>query len=95
MAQINNPEKTEVPVSKSTQDPSTEPQLLFSNSNYALVVLGILFIAIGFILMAGGGSEDPNVFDAEAIYSHRRITVAPILVLIGFAIEIAAILKKP
>jgi len=45
--------------------------------------------------MAGGGSSDPNVFDADAIYSFRRITVAPILVLLGFAIEIVAILKKP
>ena len=73
----------------------TDPNLLFSNTNYLLVFTGIIFIAVGFALMAGGGSKDPNVFDAEAIYSFRRITLAPIFVLIGFAIEIAAILKKP
>ena len=72
-----------------------EPKLLFGKSNYALVVLGVIFIAVGFALMAGGGSDDPNVFDAEAIYSFQRITLAPILVLIGFIIEIVAILKKP
>ena len=71
-----------------------EPGLLFDNTNYALVALGAVFIILGFILMAGGGSEDPNVFDYDAIYSHRRITVAPILVILGFIIEIIAILKS-
>ena len=74
---------------------SNEPKLLFGKSNYILVVVGVLFIAVGFALMAGGGSNDPNVFDAEAIYSFRRITLAPILVLLGFVIDIVAILKKP
>ena len=74
---------------------SNEIKLLFGKSNYVLVIVGVLFIAAGFALMAGGGSNDPNVFDAEAIYSFRRITIAPILVLVGFAIEIVAILKKP
>jgi len=49
---------------------------------------------VGFILMAGGGSEDPNVFNEE-IFSTRRITIAPIVVLIGFVIEIFAIMRKP
>jgi len=74
---------------------SNEPKLLFGKSNYMLVLVGVILIAVGFALMAGGGSSDPNVFDADAIYSFRRITVAPILVLLGFAIEIVAILKKP
>ena len=73
---------------------ANEPGLLFDNSNYALVILGVVFIIVGFILMAGGGSSDPNVFDADAIYSARRITVAPILVILGFIIEIVAILKS-
>lgn len=73
---------------------SSEQGLLFDNTNYALVILGVVFISLGFILMAGGGSSDPNVFDAEAIYSTRRITVAPILVILGFIIEIIAILKS-
>ncbi len=66
---------------------------LFSKSNYLIMAIGIVFIALGFILMAGGGSDDPNVFNEE-IYNFRRIRLAPTLVLIGFAIEVFAILYK-
>ena len=65
----------------------------FGKENYMLMILGIVVIMVGFILMSGGGSDDPNVFNPE-IFSARRITVAPILVMLGFIIEIAAILKK-
>jgi hypothetical protein len=58
------------------------------------MIIGILFIALGFILMSGGGSDDPNIFNEE-IYSFRRIRIAPLIVIIGFAIEIYAILTKP
>ncbi len=71
-----------------------EAQLLFGKTNYVIVLVGLAFIFIGFLLMAGGGSSDPNVFDAEAIYSFRRITLAPILIIAGLAIEIFAIVKK-
>ncbi len=57
------------------------------------MAVGLVFIALGFILMAGGGSDDPNVFNEE-IYNFRRIRLAPTLVLIGFAIEVFAILYK-
>ncbi|MEZ5010000.1 MAG: DUF3098 domain-containing protein [Chitinophagales bacterium] len=70
-------------------------QLLFGKINYILVLIGAAFIIAGFIAMAGGGSSDPTIFDADAIYSARRITLAPILILTGFAIEIYAIIKKP
>jgi len=66
---------------------------LFSKRNYLIMAIGIIFIAIGFILMAGGGSDDPKVFNEE-IYNFRRIRLAPTLVLIGFAIEVYAILYK-
>ncbi|MEN8890604.1 MAG: DUF3098 domain-containing protein [Wenyingzhuangia sp.] len=58
------------------------------------MIVGLLFIAIGFVLMSGGGSDTPVVFD-ESIYNFRRIRVAPTLVLIGFGVEIWAILAKP
>ncbi len=58
------------------------------------MLVGILFIAIGFILMSGGGSEDPNIFNEE-IYNFRRIRLAPTLVLIGFGIQVYAILLNP
>ena len=68
--------------------------LLFGKRNYKFMLIGIFFIALGFILMSGGGSEDPNIFNAE-IYSFRRIRLAPMLVILGFIIEVYAILTKP
>ena len=67
---------------------------LFDKSNFKYVIIGILFILLGFILMSGGGSDDPNIF-SEEIYSFRRIRVAPALILIGFGIQVYAILKSP
>ena len=69
-------------------------KLLFGKRNYKFMLIGIFFIALGFILMSGGGSEDPNIFNVE-IYSFRRITLAPMLVILGFIIEVYAILTKP
>ncbi len=63
-------------------------------TNYKLLIAGLVVIFIGFLLMMGGGSDDPNKFNPE-IFSTRRITVAPIVVLLGFAIEVVAILYKP
>ena len=65
-----------------------------SKENYKLIVIGFVIIIVGFLLMMGGGSGDPNVFD-ESIFSFRRITLAPMVVLFGFAFEIYAIMKKP
>ncbi len=69
-------------------------QFIFRRKNYKFMLIGVAFIALGFILMAGGGSDDPNVFNPD-IYSWRRIRLAPALVLIGFAIEVYAILLNP
>ncbi len=69
-------------------------EFIFKKENYKIMFIGLAFIAIGFILMAGGGSDDPNKFN-EAIYNFRRIRLAPTLIIIGFAIEVFAILKSP
>ena len=66
---------------------------VFQRKNYIFMIIGLLFIALGFILMSGGASEDPNVFNPE-IYNFRRIRLAPTLVLIGFAIQVFAILTS-
>ena len=58
------------------------------------MILGLVFIALGFFLMSGGGSDDPNVFNDE-IYNFRRIRLAPFLVVFGFVIEAYAIMKNP
>lgn len=68
---------------------------LFEKVNYTILLLGLGFIALGFILMAGGGSDDPNVFDEDVLFSWRRIRLAPTVVLIGFGVTIYAILKNP
>ena len=65
----------------------------FKKKNFILLVTGILFIATGLILMSGGASEDPEVFNYE-IFNFRRLTLAPILITIGFIIEIFAIMLK-
>lgn len=68
-------------------------EFLFEKKNYTLMLIGIAIIAVGFILMAGGGSDDPAVFN-EAIYNFRRIRLAPTLVIIGLGVEIYAIMAK-
>ena len=68
--------------------------MALSKENYKLMLIGLGIILLGFILMGGGGSDDPNVFD-ESIFSFTRITLAPIVVLAGFCFEIYAIMKKP
>ncbi|MFC6875775.1 DUF3098 domain-containing protein [Flavobacterium myungsuense] len=71
-----------------------QPQeFLFDTINYKILLIGIAVIVFGFILMSGGGSDDPKVFNEE-IFNFRRIRLAPTLVLIGFGITIYSILKK-
>lgn len=62
--------------------------------NYAIMLIGLAFIGLGFILMAGGGSDNPEIFNPE-MYNFRRIRLAPTLVIIGLGIEIYAIMTKP
>jgi hypothetical protein len=73
---------------------SNKKTFIFGKKNYITMIIGLAFITLGFILMSGGGSEDPNVFNPE-IYNFRRIKLAPTLVLIGFGIQVYAILLNP
>ena len=68
---------------------------LFGKENYIWMLAGLVVLALGFFLMAGGKSTDPKVFDTKEVYSTTRITIAPILIIAGFIIEIIAIMKKP
>ena len=67
---------------------------LFGKENYRWMLIGLVLIALGLILMSGGKSKDPNVFNPSEIYSFTRITIAPILILGGFVVEIFAIFRK-
>ena len=73
---------------------NNKPEFLFNTINYKILWVGLAVIALGFLLMSGGGSEDPSVFNEE-IFSFRRIRLAPALVLLGFGITIYSILKNP
>ncbi len=67
---------------------------LFGKENYIWMIAGLVVIALGFLLMAGGKSADPTKFNADDVYSARRITIAPLLIIIGFILEIVGIMKK-
>lgn len=69
-------------------------EFAFGKENYRLMLIGLFIIALGFLLMVGGGSDDPKVFSYD-LFSFRRITLAPVLILAGYVIEIFAIMKKP
>ncbi|WP_371360297.1 DUF3098 domain-containing protein, partial [Salmonella sp. E404] len=68
---------------------------LFAKENYTWMIIGAVVIALGMFLMSGGKNTDPNVFDTNQVYSTTRITVAPIVIVIGLLIEVYAIFKKP
>jgi hypothetical protein len=74
---------------------STSSFSLFGKENYIIMIAGLLVIALGFILMTGGKNADPKIFDPKEVYSTTRITIAPLLIMLGFVIEIVGILKKP
>ncbi|MBX2827532.1 MAG: DUF3098 domain-containing protein [Flavobacteriaceae bacterium] len=79
---------------KKRKEAAKNTAFIFEKKNYKFMLIGVAFIALGFILMAGGGSDDPAVFNPE-IYSWRRIRLAPALILIGFGFQVYAILLNP
>jgi hypothetical protein len=68
---------------------------LFEKTNYTWMLIGAGVMVLGFLLMAGGRSDDPNVFNVNEVYGARRITIAPIVILAGLVIEIIAIFRQP
>ena len=80
-------------ITKKQQAPITKS--LFGKENYLMMLGGLIVMALGFFLMAGGKSSDPKVFNDDDVYSTTRITIAPLLIIAGFIIEIFAIMRKP
>ena len=78
-----------------TNKKQTAPNPLFGKENFIWMFIGLVIMAIGFFLMAGGKSADPTKFNDNEIYSFTRITLAPFLIIAGFVVEIFAIMKKP
>lgn len=79
---------------KKRKEAAKVTSFVFEKQNYKFMLIGAAFIAFGFIMMSGGASDDPNVFNPE-IYNWRRIRLAPALILIGFGFEVYAILLNP
>jgi len=82
-------------MSEKKQVTTTSTSSLFDKQNMWLMLLGVGVIAIGMLLMVGGRSKDPNTFNYDEVYSTLRVSVAPVLIIIGLGIEIYAIFKKP
>lgn len=71
-----------------------KPGFAFGKENYRILIIGVLIVITGYLLMIGGGTDDPNTFNADEIFSTRRLTVAPITILTGFVIVLLGIMKK-
>lgn len=81
--------------SASLKEYSRSAPFSFNAKNYRLLLIGLGINILGFILMIGGGTDDPNKFDAGELFSHTRITIAPMLIVAGYIVIMFAIMKKP
>lgn len=79
---------------KQASAPRTAPAL-FTRENYIWMIAGIVLVALGMFLMSGGKSNNPNEFNQQEVYSTTRITIAPLLIILGLGVEIVALFKKP
>ena len=68
--------------------------MVLNKKNYLFIILGCVVVILGFVLMSGGGSENPDVFTEEELFSFRRITLAPFLVMLGYGLVLFGIMKK-
>ena len=74
---------------------NNKPHFAFQPENYKLLLIGLAINVLGFILMIGGGTDDPTKFDGDALFSDRRITFAPLLIVAGYVVIIYSIMRKP
>ncbi|MDR2449970.1 MAG: DUF3098 domain-containing protein [Prevotellaceae bacterium] len=89
------PKKSFTSTKKKGFEPPAPSNFALDKQNYKLIAIGFGIMVLGYLLMTGGGSKNPEVFNAEALFSFRRITLSTIFIVGGFAFEIYAIMKKP
>lgn len=87
-----NPASKHAPI---TEEALANSRPIFPKENYKFMLAGIVVVVLGFLLMMGGDSNDPNSFKPEQVYSFRRITLAPIVIVLGLLIEVYAIMRRP
>ncbi|HWB24465.1 MAG TPA: DUF3098 domain-containing protein [Chitinophagaceae bacterium] len=97
---VNKPQIKSTPTPRPIPAPVKKRELkpldtLFTRDNYIWMAIGAAIVALGMILMSGGKNQDPNTFDTNVVYSTTRITIAPILIVLGLLVEVYAIFKKP
>ena len=73
----------------------SKTKMTLAKLNYQLIIIGCIIVVLGFILMAGGGSENPNEFNEEELFSFRRITLAPFCVIVGYMVVLYGVMKRP
>lgn len=92
---IKKEDKPTAATKRATLNDISEKRFPFTKENYILMLIGIAILILGYALMVGGKSPNPDEFFPNQVYSWRRITLAPIVVIIGFIVEVFAIMKKP
>lgn len=93
--QVKTQQATKVALKEPTVAPRRTAPGIFTRDNLLWMIAGGVVMGIGYLLMSGGASKDPNVFDYNRVYSTTRITIAPIVILLGLAIEIYALFRDP
>ncbi|MBO7625831.1 MAG: DUF3098 domain-containing protein [Bacteroidales bacterium] len=79
---------------KNSAKPEWAPGMPFTTTNYLLMVAGVIILLIGYFMLSGGGSDDPSQF-SDAIFNARRLKVAPVILIVGFVVELFAIMYRP
>ena len=79
----------------SVEKTDVDTRAVFAKENYKFMIAGLAIVVVGFLLMMGGKSDDPNSFKPEEVYSFRRITLAPIVIVLGLIVEVYAIMRRP
>jgi hypothetical protein len=78
----------------SKEKETRKPGFAFGRENYMILLAGVVVVIIGYLLMIGGGSDDPKQFHEEEIFSPRRVTLAPVVIVLGFVVVLFGIMKK-